>query len=1815
MNKLRRHLTRLIGATCAVGLLAGTAGAQVFHFPELLAGTPSSTQLVTVTVTVPGATIGSIQVLTQGSVSTDFTDVGGGSCALSQVLLGTPTCTVNVKLQPTYPGFHTGAVVLLDSAGNRIGVGYMDGLSHAPLGLIIPGIINSVAGNGQWTYVADGVAATDAPIFLPMGVAIDGAGNLFLSDSSNNRVRRIDAPTQTISTFAGNGSPGFSGDTGPATSAMVSNPSALVIDGAGNLYFADTTNNVIRMVDAVTHNISTIAGIGTQTGYSGDGALATAALLNQPSGLALDSARNLYIADKGNDVIRKLVLSTGIISTVAGTGVAGYTGDGGQGTSATLQTPWGLSVTPDGTLYIADLDNNVIRMLAPSGIITTVVGTGTQGFSGDGSSAQSATLYNPASVTVDVAGNIYIGDAGNGRIRKVNSVTKVISTIAGTAGEAAIQDGINSDAAGLYGPYALQLDGPGNLYIADMFHNRIRKISSNLATLAFPTMRVGRTSAPLPESLENDGNAVMTLLELDLVNAATDTATTSCQANQLLPTTVACSIGVEFAPTVTGTPASGTLTVKTDATNSPGVVRLSGIVLDVDPTTVTVTSSLNPSGVGQAVTFTAHITTTGTAAVTGTVQFFDGPTAISAVLPVDVSASATVTTSALTRGTHPITAVYSGDASNANSTSDKLNQLVKQITTLVLVSTPNPSIVSQSVTFTATLGGFLGTPTGTVRFFEGATTLGAVALSNTGTAVMNLTTLSPGDHIIFAVYASSDTNNLDSTSNTTTQHVSQAATATTLTTSAATVTVNTTVTFTSTVTSNGGPIPTGSVNFYDNGTTLIGSGVLTAGAGMATASFSTGSLAPAPATHSITAVFPGDTSNITSTSAPVIETIQQVVTTTTIASSANPSNAGAPLTLTSTVTGGTGSSIAGAITGSVTFMEGGVTLGTGTVSGTGVATISISTLTVGDHNLHAVYSGNTNYATSSSTPPLDQHIQQSTTTTAVTSNTNPVIAGKQVTFTATVSTVGGTPTGTVSFKDAGVIIGTTTLNAGGVAIFPTSTLSVGTHSISATYNHDDNNVASDSPAINQTVVIATTALQFGTSVNPAIAGANVTLTATLSGNGGQATGLIHFLDGGTEIGNAAINGAAPVSITRSNLTVGQHTLTAFYGGDANDSPITSVPIVESIQLATTTTSLASSLSPSSLGQSITFTANVRTNSPSLAPTGTITFQDGGATLATVPVSSNGSAAFSTSTLVLGNHTIVAVYSGDANQATSSSPAFTQQVLQATAISITSSVNPSIAGKIVTFTAVLPGATGVVPTGTVTFRDGGTVLGSSTISGGSASFSISTLTLGAHNITAAYGGDTNFQAITSAALTQTIRIADTNLVLTSSANPAISGAAIAFTATITGTGGAITGTITYLDGTATIGRATLNGNGVAVFSISTLSPGIHSISALYSGDANNSPNSSGVLQQQVQQVTRTTLASNANPSLTLDPITLTSTVVNGGTQPATGLVTFTEGSLVLGAVALNGNGVATLTLPSLAAGAHSIIATYAGDVPDLPSASATLVQTVQLRATTTTLTAVSTSLTDGQQLTLISAVRWTGPVTPTGIVTFTYGGTLIGTSVVDKTGVATLTILLNLSKSNVVATYSGDPVYSTSSSVPTPIAPGPATQFSLDMSKYAVSLKSKEHTTIDLTLTSVNGYNDTMSLGCLGLPFAATCTFSTDQAKLAANGKQTVHLVIDTGSPLTAGSTARNETKPSTTALAFLPLGALLGLLVFRSRRRVSLGGLLMVLCFLGLSLGLSGCGGLNINGTPPGAYSFKVTASGMGTGITQSKDIALTVTQ
>jgi len=334
-------------------------------------------------------------------------------------------------------------------------------------------IITTIAGNPGITYFGDGGAATAAKVSYPSSVVKDIAGNIYISDCGNHRIRMV-SPSGIISNFCGNGIPGYSGDGGPATAAQLSSVDGICLDGAGNLYLADAGNNRIRKID-VSGIITSVAGIGAAT-YGGDGGPATAAYLNHPTDVVVDPSGNLYIADRANYCVR-MVNASGIISTVAGVGTLGFGGDGAAATLAHLHDPTGVAIDAAGNLYIADQLNGRVRKVNTAGIITTIAGSGTMGYSGDGGPATAANLYQPIRVAVDAGGNVMIADMVNNRIRKVNTMG-IITTIAGTGVTGFSGDGGPGTSAQVHRVAGLFVDGTGNIYFADALNNRVRKLSA-----------------------------------------------------------------------------------------------------------------------------------------------------------------------------------------------------------------------------------------------------------------------------------------------------------------------------------------------------------------------------------------------------------------------------------------------------------------------------------------------------------------------------------------------------------------------------------------------------------------------------------------------------------------------------------------------------------------------------------------------------------------------------------------------------------------------------------------------------------------------------------------------------------------------------------------------------------------------------------------------------------------------------------------------------------------------------------------------------------------------------------------------------------------------------------------------------------------------------------------------------------------------------------------------------------------------------------------------------------------------------------------
>jgi len=479
--------------------------------------------------------------------------------------------------------------------------------------------IYTIAGSGPCcgsggSYSGDGGQATAARLEAAFSVAIDNAGNLLIADNTNHRIRKV-TTAGIISTFAGNGTAGYTGDGGQATAAEINNPIGISLDILGNVYIADGTNNCIRKINTAGI-ILTVAGTGT-AGFSGDGGQATAAELNTPHGVSFDAEGNMYIMDQGNQRIR-LVNSSGIISTIAGNGTAGYSGDGGQATLAEINYASWICFDMTGNLYIADSNNERIRKINTTGIISTVAGNGTQGYSGDGGQATAAEMSNPAGIIADASGSLYIPESQSYRIRKISSAG-IINTIAGNGTMGYTGDGGNATAAELSLPAGVTIDAAGNVYVADDLNYRVRVITVPLTVVASTnTICAGGTASitanggamsykwsPSTGLSSNTGSLVVasptvtttyTLIS-SLYNVPTGTTTIKITVNN--PTTATVNPVGCSSVTVNATTYTATGTYTQNLTNVKGC-----------DSTLTINATINPI---PTLSFTASSTCLGTA--------------------------------------------------------------------------------------------------------------------------------------------------------------------------------------------------------------------------------------------------------------------------------------------------------------------------------------------------------------------------------------------------------------------------------------------------------------------------------------------------------------------------------------------------------------------------------------------------------------------------------------------------------------------------------------------------------------------------------------------------------------------------------------------------------------------------------------------------------------------------------------------------------------------------------------------------------------------------------------------------------------------------------------------------------------------------------------------------------------------------------------------------------------------------------------------------------------------------------------------------
>jgi Bacterial Ig-like domain (group 3)/NHL repeat len=604
------------------------------------------------------------------------------------------------------------------------------------VGLLIVALGSSLFATAQ-------TSALTVPLILPSAVVFDSAGNLYIAETAKHIIRKVDTAGHTI-VVAGTGVQGLSGDMGSATAATLDSPQGLAFDGANDLYIADTHNHRVRRLNLLTGIIDTTAG--TAPGFSGDGGLASSAQLLLPVALAMDFKGNLYVADSGNHRIRRIDGATGIITTVAGTGSQGFSGDDAFATQASIDSPTGLALDAAGNIFLSDTHNHRIRRIdAATGIITTIAGTGSQTFTGDSIPATAAALALPRGISIDGNGDIYLADNANHRIRRIAADTGIITTIAGNGTQGFSGDSSPAVAASLDTPRSTALSAGSIVTLADAGNQRIRRLTAapapatNIETVAgFSPVNFSTLTLTAPSSV---------IYGAGQLTATLATATSAAGSVDFLDdnaTIGSTSLTANAATFSIATLAAGDhkLTASYTGDQAHLSAHSNAITLSVTraPTLITLTSSTDTST--TSFTFTAHVAATTGSTPTGSVALLGANTLFTA--PLSETGDAVFTTPSLTQGLHTLTAFFSGSTNFAPSTS------APKLVTVVSGATPNPDFTLASTgpgTQTITSGSS-ATFTFAVQF-QGAisspVTLAASGLPNFATASFNPPILPPGN--------------------------------------------------------------------------------------------------------------------------------------------------------------------------------------------------------------------------------------------------------------------------------------------------------------------------------------------------------------------------------------------------------------------------------------------------------------------------------------------------------------------------------------------------------------------------------------------------------------------------------------------------------------------------------------------------------------------------------------------------------------------------------------------------------------------------------------------------------------------------------------------------------------------------------------------------------------------------------------------------------------------------------------------------------------------------------------------------------------
>jgi sugar lactone lactonase YvrE len=597
-------------------------------------------------------------------------------------------------------------------------------------------------------------SALAIPLILPSAIVFDATGNLYLAETANHLIRKVDT-TGHITTIAGTGAQGFSGDNGPAISATLDSPQGLALDSANNLYLADTHNHRIRKLNLTTGTITTIAGTGTP-GFSGDNSPATSTQFNLPTALALDANQNLYVADTANHRVRRIDAATNIITTIAGTGTQGFSGDNTTAASANIDSPTGIVLDTANNLYLADTHNHRIRRIdATTGIITTIAGTGTPGFSGDTASATSATLALPHGLTVDANGNLYLADTANHRIRRIDTTTGIITTIAGDGTQTFAGDGSPAITASLDTPRATAVSPNTFVTLADTGNQRIRQLTADPApattiqtiaglgpattgTLALTapsviTYGTGEIAATLATATPATGSITF----FDTTSTSTGTAT----LNTVTLTSNTASLSTATLPAGLHTL---TATYSGDQTHPSAQTPAFPLTINPAPSVVTLSNLVATATTGSSITLTARVASTTTGTPAGSIALLDNGSPLS-TSPISPAGDAVFIIPSITQGNHSFTALYNGGPNFTSATSTP-----QLITVGPPPTNPDFTVTPTGTTTQTIVSGSSATYTFSIQLqatMSSPVTLAATGLPNLAAASFNPPTIPPGSTV------------------------------------------------------------------------------------------------------------------------------------------------------------------------------------------------------------------------------------------------------------------------------------------------------------------------------------------------------------------------------------------------------------------------------------------------------------------------------------------------------------------------------------------------------------------------------------------------------------------------------------------------------------------------------------------------------------------------------------------------------------------------------------------------------------------------------------------------------------------------------------------------------------------------------------------------------------------------------------------------------------------------------------------------------------------------------------------------------------